>query len=144
VVGLWLVDLAIGRLFRAVYSVIGVPAGAWAPVAIAIGFAVGAVPSVVAAWLIGRWEGLRTPQLTVTTAVAFLLGLAAGFLVVGPVVTAFLNTANPVVPGVSSAVSGYAITALVGLFGALMGVAVYWLVAVVSMRWFHPRADAVA
>jgi hypothetical protein len=141
-VALWLADFAIGLLFRAVYSVIGVPTGTWMPIAIAIGFVVGAVPSVIAAWLIGRWEGLQGRQLIVTTVVAYLGGLAVGFLVVGPVVTAFLNSTNPVIPGASPAVSDYGVTALVGLFGAVVGVAVYWLVALLSKTWFHTQAGA--
>jgi hypothetical protein len=143
IIGLWLVDLAIGLAFRAFYSVVGVPTGAWMPIAIAIGFAIGAIPSVVAAWLVGRWEGLRGRHLTGTTVVAYLLGLAVGILVVGPVVTAVLTRANPVISGVNPAMSDYGITAFVGLFGAVVGVVVYWLAALASKRWFHPRADAV-
>jgi hypothetical protein len=143
VVGLWLVSLAISLLFRAVYSVIGVPTGAWMPVAFAFGFAVSAVPYVVAAWLIGRWQGLQGLQLTITAAVAYLLGVAGGVLVVGPVVTVFLRT-NPVVLGTDSVISDYGTTALIGLFGAIVGVAIYWLVAVLSKAWFRPRTAGLA
>jgi len=143
VCGLWLVDLSLGLLFRAFYSVAGVPTGTWAPIAIAIGFFVGAVPSVVAAWIIGRWAGLQGVQLTVTTAIAYLVGLAVGLLVVGPLVTVSLNNANPVTQGAGPAISDYGITALVSLFGAGVGVAVYSLIAFASTRWFHSRADAV-
>jgi hypothetical protein len=142
VVGLWLAELAISLLFRAVYSVIGVPTGAWMPFAFTLGFAVSAVPFVVAAWLIGRWQGLEGLRLTLTTVVAYLLGVAVGILVVGPVVTAVLTKTNPVIPGAYPAISDYGVTALVGLFGTVVGVAVYWLAAFVSKRWFRPRTDA--
>jgi hypothetical protein len=138
-VGLWLAELAMTLLTVVVYSVIGVPTGVWMPVAFALGFAVSAIPFVVAAWLVGRWEGLRSLQLTLTTAVAYLLGAAVGVVAVGPVVTVFLSRTNPVVSGVSPALSGYAITAVVGLFGAVVGVVVYRLVAVASKTWFRPQ-----
>jgi hypothetical protein len=141
VVGLWLANLAIGLLFQAVYRVVGVPTGAWIPVAYAIGYVLGAVPSVVAAWLICRWEGLRGLRLNVTTGIAYLIGLAVGFLVVGSVVNAVLRT-NPVIPGANPAISDYGMTALWGLFGAAVGIAVYWVVALMSKRWFHPQTDA--
>jgi hypothetical protein len=143
-VGLWLAELVMSLLFRALYSVIGVPTGVWMPVAFILGFAVSAIPYVVAAWMIGRWAGLLGLQLTLTTAVAYLLGVAVGILVVGPVVTVFLTKANPAMPGFSSGISDYGITALVGLFGSIVGIAVYWLVALASKTWVHPRTDAVA
>lgn len=138
VVGLWLVELAMSLLFRAVYSVIGVPTGAWMPVAFTFGFAVSAVPYVVAAWLVGRWQGLQGSQLTITAVVAYLLGAAGGVLVVGPVVTVFLRT-NPAVLGANTVVSDYGTTALIGLVGAIVGVAIYWLVAFISKRSFRPK-----
>ncbi len=141
VVGLWLAELAIGLLFQAVYSVIGVPTGAWMPVAFTLGFAVGAIPFVVAAWLIGRWQGLQGLQLTLTTVAAYLLGAAVGVLVVGPVVTVVLRRTSPAIPGAYPAISDYGITALVGLFGAIVGIGVYWLVGFISKRWFRPRAN---
>jgi hypothetical protein len=98
------------------------------PVAFSIGFVISAVPAVVAAWLIARWEGLQGLQLVATTAVAYLLGVVVGVLVGGPVVNAFLRA--------GSVISGYASTALVGLLGAVIGITVYWLVALVSKRWF--------
>ncbi len=143
-VGLWLADLAIGLLFRGVYSVVGEQMVTWIPVVTGLGFVIGVVPSVLAAWLIGRWEGLSGLQLAITTLVAFLLGLVAGILFVGPVVTAILTRANPVIIGIEPVVSDYVITALVGLFGAFVGIAVYWAVTLVSERWFHPRADVAA
>jgi hypothetical protein len=144
VLGLWMADFAVGLLFRGLYGVSGVPKGAWEPIAIAVGFVVGAVPSVVAAWLVGRWEGLRNPQLIVTTGLAYVAGLAAGFLVVGPAVTAVLTGTNPVIVGINSAVSDYAVTALVGLFGAVVSVAAYWAVTLVSKGLAHSRSDATA
>jgi hypothetical protein len=142
VIGLWLVELAMSLAFRALYSVIGVPTGAWMPVAFAFGFAVSAVPNVVAAWLVGRWRGLQGLQLKLTTAVAYLIGVVVGVLVIGPVVTVFLRS-NPVVLGNDSVVSDYGTTALIGLFGAIVGVAIYWLVAVLSNAWFRPRTDGL-
>ena len=141
-VGLWLAELAVSLLFRAVYSVIGVPSGAWMPVALASGFAVSAIPFVIAAWLVGQWEGLLGLQLKLTTAVAYLFGVVVGVLVVEPVVTAFLTRFNPVIPEINPAISDYGITALVGLFGAIVGVAIYWLVAWASKTWFQPRLEA--
>jgi hypothetical protein len=141
-VGLWLAEIAMSLLFRALYNVIGVPTGAWMPVAVALGFAVSAIPYVLAAWMIGRWAGLEGLQLLLTTVVAYLLGVAVGVLVVGPVVTVFLTKANPVMPGFSSGISDYGITALVGLFGSVVGVAVYWLVALASKTWVRPQANA--
>jgi hypothetical protein len=144
IAGLWLAELAIGLLFQAAYSVIGAPTGAWTPVAYAFALAISGVPFVVAAWLIGRWEGLLGLQLTLTTAVAYVLGVAAGILVSAPVVTVVLTRTNPVIPGVDRAFSDYGVTALVGLFGAFVAVAVYWSVALISKRWFQPRTETAA
>jgi hypothetical protein len=143
VIGLWLVELTMSLLFRVLYSVIGVPTGAWMPVAFTLGFAVSAVPYVVAAWLIGRWQGLQGRQLIVTTVIAYLLGIAVGVLVVGPMVTVFLRT-NPAVFGANPVFSDYGMTALIGLFGAIVGVGVYWLAAMMSKAWFRPRLDGLA
>jgi ABC-type Fe3+ transport system permease subunit len=83
-------------------------------------------------------------QLTLTTAIAYVLGVAAGILVSAPVVTVLLTRTDPVIPGVDRAFSDYGVTALVGLFGALVAVAVYWSVALVSKRWFQRRTETTA
>ena len=133
-IGLLVPALLVARLvtslmLRISFGSVHLPTGVGMPLSIVLG----SVPWVVAAWLVGRWEGLRGGPLVITTVVAYALSIVASGYVLTPVANALFRT--------TIAPAGYGATVLAGLLGSVLAIAIYWLVALASKRWFGPQAN---
>jgi hypothetical protein len=138
VVGLWAVTSVLHQLIRVLLNLVpGLARASATGSPVSVPALIMAVPGLIAAWLVGRWMDLAGAQLILTTIVGFLVGIAGAFVMVGPAVNAFFRSVT--------FVTGPTSLLLVYLLQAVVGVALYWLVAWASARiWGASRSSALA